>query len=49
MILLLLKLLISGQPISQTVAWESPIVMNTPEELRIAFEEYNNRTFIKHP
>jgi redox-sensitive bicupin YhaK (pirin superfamily) len=41
-------LLISGKPIQEPVAWSGPIVMNTQEELRIAFEEYQNRTFIKH-
>ncbi len=41
-------LLVSGKPIGQPVAWYGPIVMNTPEELRIAFEEYRNGTFIKH-
>ena len=41
-------LLISGQPIGEPVAWYGPIVMNTQEELRVAFEEYDNRTFIKH-
>ena len=41
-------LLISGKPIKEPVAWYGPIVMNTQEELRIAFEEYKNGTFIKH-
>ncbi len=41
-------LLISGKPIGEPVAWYGPIVMNTQEELRIAFEEYENGTFIKH-
>jgi redox-sensitive bicupin YhaK (pirin superfamily) len=39
--------LISGRPIGEPVAWYGPIVMNTQEELRIAFEEYHNGTFIK--
>ncbi|MFX1479940.1 MAG: pirin family protein [Promethearchaeota archaeon] len=41
-------LLISGRPLHEPVAWRGPIVMNTDEELRIAFQEYNNGTFIKH-
>lgn len=40
-------LLISGKPIGEPVAWHGPIVMNTDEELRIAFEEYQQGTFIK--
>jgi redox-sensitive bicupin YhaK (pirin superfamily) len=41
-------ILISGKPLREPVAWAGPIVMNTQEELRIAFEEYQNGTFIKH-
>jgi redox-sensitive bicupin YhaK (pirin superfamily) len=41
-------LLISGQPIREPVAWYGPIVMNTQEELRTAFDEYRNGTFIKY-
>jgi quercetin 2,3-dioxygenase len=41
-------LLISGKPIGEPVAWYGPIVMNTEEELQIAFDEYRNGTFIKH-
>ena len=40
-------LLVSGKPIGEPVAWYGPIVMNTSEEVRIAFEEYRNGTFIK--
>jgi redox-sensitive bicupin YhaK (pirin superfamily) len=41
-------LLISGKPLNEPVAWYGPIVMNTKEELRTAFEEYQNGTFVKH-
>ncbi len=41
-------LLISGKPIGESIAWYGPIVMNTHEELRIAFEEYEQGTFIKY-
>ena len=41
-------LLISGKPIGEPIAWYGPIVMNTQEELRIAFEEYRQGTFLKH-
>ena len=40
-------LLISGKPLKEPVAWYGPIVMNTHEELKAAFEEYDNGTFIK--
>ncbi|HTZ40263.1 MAG TPA: pirin family protein [Syntrophales bacterium] len=41
-------LLISGKPLREPVAWYGPIVMNTREELRVAFDEYSAGTFIKH-
>jgi redox-sensitive bicupin YhaK (pirin superfamily) len=40
-------LLIAGKPIREPVAWHGPIVMNTQEELRLAFEELEKGTFIK--
>jgi redox-sensitive bicupin YhaK (pirin superfamily) len=40
-------LLVSGKPLGEPVAWRGPIVMNSHEELRQAFEEFNNGTFIK--
>ena len=40
-------LLISGRPLREPVAWRGPIVMNSEEELDVAFAEYRNGTFIK--
>jgi quercetin 2,3-dioxygenase len=40
-------LLISGKPIEEPIAWYGPIVMNTQEELRVAFDELKQGTFIK--
>jgi quercetin 2,3-dioxygenase len=40
-------LLISGKPIGEPIAWYGPIVMNTQEELRVAFEELEQDRFIK--
>jgi redox-sensitive bicupin YhaK (pirin superfamily) len=40
-------LLIAGKPIGEPIAWQGPIVMNTEEELRIAFNELRRGTFIK--
>ena len=39
-------LLVSGRPLQEPVAWYGPIVMNTQEELRTAFEEYSTGTFL---
>ncbi|HVO39794.1 MAG TPA: pirin family protein [Spirochaetia bacterium] len=40
-------LLVSGKPIGEPVAWQGPIVMNTQEELRRAYSELRNGTFLK--
>jgi redox-sensitive bicupin YhaK (pirin superfamily) len=39
-------LLVSGVPLREPVAWSGPIVMNTQEELRQAFEELELGTFL---
>jgi redox-sensitive bicupin YhaK (pirin superfamily) len=41
-------LLMSGKPLGEPVAWYGPIVMNTQEELRQAFDELEKGTFLKH-
>lgn len=40
--------LLAAKPLHEPVAWGGPIVMNTNEELDQAFQELDNRTFIKH-
>jgi redox-sensitive bicupin YhaK (pirin superfamily) len=40
-------LLLAGRPLGEPIAWQGPIVMNTADELRIAFEEFNSGEFIK--
>ena len=42
-------LLISGKPLGEPLVWGGPIVMNTEAELRQAFMEYQQGTFIKKP
>jgi hypothetical protein len=41
-------LLVSGRPLREPIAWGGPIVMNTRAELRQAFAELDEGTFIKH-
>lgn len=41
-------LLVSGKPLREPIAWRGPIVMNTQEELAVAWRELDNGTFIKH-
>ncbi len=41
-------LLVSGKPLEEPVAWYGPIVMNTQEQLRQAFTELEQGTFLKH-
>jgi hypothetical protein len=40
-------LLISGKPLEEPVAWYGPIVMNTQEQLRAAFQELEQGTFLR--
>jgi redox-sensitive bicupin YhaK (pirin superfamily) len=40
-------LLISGRPLAEPVAWYGPIVMNTQVQLRQAFQELQNGTFLE--
>jgi redox-sensitive bicupin YhaK (pirin superfamily) len=40
-------LYVSGKPLNEPVAWGGPIVMNTQEELKIAFQELEQGTFIR--
>ena len=39
--------LLIGKPLGEPIAWGGPIVMNTSEELDLAFQELRNDTFIK--
>lgn len=39
--------LLMGKPLNEPVAWGGPIVMNTKEELDLAFRELKENTFIK--
>lgn len=40
-------LLLAGKPLYEPIAWGGPIVMNTREELELAFRELDENTFIK--
>lgn len=40
-------LLFAGKPLHEPISWGGPIVMNTREELELAFHELDNGTFIK--
>jgi redox-sensitive bicupin YhaK (pirin superfamily) len=41
-------LLIGGKPLNEKIAWHGPIVMNTDEEIEVAFEEFYAGNFIKY-
>ena len=40
-------LLFSGSQLKEAIAWGGPIVMNTQQELKQAFEDIDNGTFVK--
>ena len=40
-------LLVSGRPLEEPVAWRGPIVMNTQDQLREAFDELERGTFLR--
>ncbi len=40
-------LLVSGRPLHEPIAWRGPIVMNTQEELDLAWRELSDGTFVK--
>jgi quercetin 2,3-dioxygenase len=42
-------LLVSGKPLEEPVAWYGPIVMNTQEQLRCAFKQLKEGTFLNTP
>jgi redox-sensitive bicupin YhaK (pirin superfamily) len=42
-------LLVSGKPLEEPVAWYGPVVMNTQEQLREAFDQLQKGTFLDTP
>jgi redox-sensitive bicupin YhaK (pirin superfamily) len=41
-------LFVSGKPLREPIAWRGPIVMNSQEELDLAWRELRDGSFIKH-
>ena len=41
-------ILFSGKALHEPISWGGPIVMNTREELDLAFDELRKGIFIKH-
>jgi len=41
------RIFAAGKPLKEAIAWQSPLVMNTQEELKTAFRELREDTFIK--
>jgi redox-sensitive bicupin YhaK (pirin superfamily) len=42
------RLLISGRPVKEPIAWRGPVVMSIESKLRQAFDEIQAGTFVKH-
>ncbi len=40
-------IVIAGTPLDEPIAWNGPIVMNTDEELALAFQQYREGTFLE--
>lgn len=40
-------LFLCGKPLRESISWRGPIVMNTREEIRLAFDELEAGTFVK--
>lgn len=41
-------LFLCGKPLGEPISWRGPIVMNTRDEIQVAFQELEQGTFIKH-
>lgn len=41
-------LLVSGKPLDEPIAWQGSMVMNSQEELDLAYHEFRQGTFLKH-
>lgn len=41
-------ILFAGKPLKEPIAWAGPIVMNTEDEIKQAYKELREGTFIKH-
>ena len=40
-------ILVAGDPLNESIVWGGPMVMNTQEEIDIAFLELRNDNFVK--
>ena len=41
-------MLVRGKPLGEPMVWEGPIMLNTREELELAFAEYKRGMSLKH-